>query len=404
MKRFFLLLFGITATLLAKTQDPYQAGFYWDKTGQQISCYIKNIDWNNNPDKIQVKQTEEGLSQTLLLDDFQAFEIPGVARYEVHQVQINRSSDNDYELERNGLVTWENETLALRVVVRGPATLYDYKAPEIKRFYYKIGTGNVEALMFKKYVNTLRSVRQIGYNRGYQAQLRERIQCGVQNWEIEYNERALSKYFKAYNNCQGGTSETYRQKQSHTLKLSLATGLINYNFDIQIANTITAYEFDSGQDFNFGLAVAYVLPIDNDKWEFLLESYYRQHQNAGMANRGNRRGVLLDYDGIEVHLGLRKYFTTNNKLRFFADAAYVASFNENTLITFDDGLTYFTYPERTNLVKVGAGTNWGRHHLGLQYYLTNNLAEGSFVRTAFLNAFGIQYRFDLLVWKNAFRF
>lgn len=404
MKKYlFAVLFYVT-TISLHAQLAYVEGFYLNKEGQKINCLIKNLDWDNNPDQIQIKINQKDPAQTLTLEAFQAFEIPNVVRYEVHQVQIDRSSDNIEKLDRDGLITWEDETLALRVVVRGEASLLAYKAPEIMRFFYRLENEKVEPLMFKKYLGTTRKARNIGYNRGYQSQLRENLNCGTQKWDIDYREKVLAKYFKNYNDCQGIASQVFMVRLENTLKIGLAASLFNYDFGIESNRSITQFDFDSRQDFIFGLTTAYLLPVNNNQWELLLEGYYRRHQNSGPSNRNDSRVAELNYNGIEVHLGARRFFRVKEKLRLFVEGAYAISFNESDAITLDlDGQQRISYRKRGNLLKFGTGIQFGRQHLALQYYYPIDLAKFNSFYSSKLNRYGIQYRCDLLTLKNAFK-
>jgi hypothetical protein len=91
-----LLLFLIISTILnihCFGQIVYEKGYYIDNSNQKIECFIKNLDWNNNPTKFMYKLTENGEKNTLDIKLVKEFGIGDGLKYVRKKVQIDTEND-----------------------------------------------------------------------------------------------------------------------------------------------------------------------------------------------------------------------------------------------------------------------------------------------------------------------
>lgn len=68
-----LFLFLFSFSLFA--QVTYEKGYIIDNTGEKINCFIRNLDWSNNPVDIQYRLNENSETITANVSSIKAFMI-----------------------------------------------------------------------------------------------------------------------------------------------------------------------------------------------------------------------------------------------------------------------------------------------------------------------------------------
>ena len=133
-----------------------------------------------------------------------AFEILNtVHKYQRATVKIERSGGTQNGLKRVEEIIFKDETLFLRVLVEGSATLYAYNDNGgIRKFFYRVGNGEIEPLIYYTYQY---NNAQVGENSGFRQQLWSTLKCKSISQkdvlQLRYTETELSKFFMQYNRC-----------------------------------------------------------------------------------------------------------------------------------------------------------------------------------------------------------
>ena len=116
------------------SQTHYGKGAFITDNDEKVECFIKNIDWKNNPTDFKYRLTEEGETKTEYIESVKVFEIYGVSKFLRAVVNIDRSTSNINNLTTSKNPIFIEEQLFLKVLVTGKATLYYYEDGNLKRF------------------------------------------------------------------------------------------------------------------------------------------------------------------------------------------------------------------------------------------------------------------------------
>ena len=192
MKHFFfisLLLFGI----VVNAQINFEKGYFITNSNEKVECYIKNLDWWSNPSEFDYKiNLNEKESTTAKINDVKEFTIEGESKYKRFEVNIEKSETMQSNLSQSKYPVWEKQTLFLKILIDGEASLYSYTESSILKFFYSTKTKPIEQLVFITYktedeiVKTNSMFRQQLYNN-----VRNEDTKDIDYNSIEYNSNAL---------------------------------------------------------------------------------------------------------------------------------------------------------------------------------------------------------------------
>lgn len=349
MKKSILLFVFSFLSFVAYAQDKFEKGYFIDNDGNKTTCFIQNTLWKNNPKKFTYKLDENSNSQTGTLDQVQEFAITGILKYKRFTVQIDRAY-NGTSLARLSKViepTFTEETLFLKTLVDGAASLYSYEESNLNRFFYQVDEQTVEQLIYKKY---LKSGTKVGQNTAYIHQLWENVKCqevafsDLQN--LAYRKDDLVSYFTNYNTCKKADFTTYSDQQigQGELRLAVKPGLIFSSLAIEgNSGLATSRDVDFGNKLNFrlGVELEYRLPYKNKQVAIFLEPTYQSFSGEKVIALDPRdvlnpsTNVTIDYTAIEVPLGIRYYFNLKGRSKLFLDGAFVSSFVTKGTIAYE---------------------------------------------------------------------
>lgn len=340
---FFLLFFS---TLHA--QINYEKGYFIDAQGNRQECWIKNVDWRNTPQNFQFKLKKRG--QTLSADatNTREFSIYKQSKYQQAQVKIDRSSDMLNDLDTVPDPKFTDETLFLRTLVEGKASLYLYRKGNLSRYFYKTQDAAIAQLVHKRYfvpasqLPTRRYFAPLGkvaQNIQYRQQLWRDVKCDSTTIldinALKYERKTLVNYFLKYNQCEGSPLVNYdKLRENKLFSLSLRPGWMQSSLyvhnDSQFKRTI---DFGSGQHFRLGLEAAFTLPFNQNKWAITLEPTYQAFKTSQPYDQNQE--VRVNYRSVEIPIGLRYHLYWNNQTSIFANAAAVIDIAAGSGIDFD---------------------------------------------------------------------
>ena len=148
MKHSFIFLLMVLMALPAMAQIKFEQGYFIDNSGEKTTCLIRNLDWRGNPEKFQYKLAEEEEVISIGITQVQEFGIGDQFKFQRFKVMIDRSSDLTSELSSQRAPEFTDETLFLKVLTEGAATLYQYEGSNIRRFYFSMKENGSDVKTF----------------------------------------------------------------------------------------------------------------------------------------------------------------------------------------------------------------------------------------------------------------
>jgi hypothetical protein len=380
-KHLIFLLLLIFLSSKSFTQIVFENGYFINDVDQKVNCLIKNIDWDCNPGNFEYKLSQDDSVKKADINKIKEFGIIGVSKYIRANVNIDRSSDDISELSKERNPTFHEEELILKVLVEGKASLFMYEVKNIKRFFFKTDNSTINQLVFKRYFTY---DNKFAYNNQFRQQLLNTLTCQGLTQQIfervNYIKRDLEKVFVDYNKCKGYESTTYESKQKKDLfNLSIRPGL-NFN-SLEIHNILYSSmnsQFKREPEFRLGFEAEFILPYNKNKWGLILEPTYQCFISKNTKEATNIVGGFLitriNYQSIEMPIGIRHYFFLNDNSKIFINASYMFNLAGNSTIDFirSDGSIVNSLKIRSrNNLAFGLGYKY-KNRYGLEMrYLTN---------------------------------
>lgn len=296
-------------------QISFEQGYFIDDFGKETKCYIKNIDWKNNPVEFLFKLSIDDSIKQASIDTIQEFGINIYTKYKRHLVKLDKSSNKITELSYNKNAKYNTELVFLKTLVEGKANLYSYTENDINSFFYQIDdTTDVEQLIYKHYKI---DETKIGVNNYYKQQIINfNGNCLNNNYitNLSYTKKDLIECFKRYNSCLNSSFVIFEDQRNKDLfNLNIKPG-IRYS-SLKMGNLISSYKnVDYG--FNLGASIGIeaenILPFNRNKWGIGLEPVF-QFFNAEDPTKSYSKYNYVDYKSIEISAFVRYYLFLTNK-------------------------------------------------------------------------------------------
>ena len=368
----FLMLLYISINCIG--QIHFEEGYFIDTKNQKTACYIKNLDRRKNPSEFQYKLAEDGLTKEANIKEIKEFGILNSAKYIRADVDIDTSFSMLNNLSLTMSPLWKHKQLFLKVLVEGKASLYYYYNGDYERFFYSINDTLVNQLVFKEY---LYKNGFIAENNSFHQQLLNDINCSNTTINsikhVDYNTRALTKYFVQYNSC---VDSTYKITENvHTkgeLNFGISAGFDYSALSISQSGSYGSTTFDPELSYRFGMEMEYILPFHRHKWGIAIEPVYQSYRSQ---KQSGAYYATVDYRAINFSGGIKHYFYLNTN-----DTKFYINFILNSIFCYDyDSKIEFTsyynyYPETSYLeighrpnFAIGAGFSYKRFYTEIRY-------------------------------------
>lgn len=214
---------------------------------------------------------------------------------------------------------------------------------------------------------------------------------------INYNKKDLEKLFIDYNECSNSGYINYEFKQKKDFyKLSVRPGINISNLEFDFGYI----DIDLGNKLNlrFGIESEFILPFNKNKWGIIIEPTYQYYKSDKTTETNNVSGGIIvtevNYQSIELPIGVRHYFFLNDKSKVYANISYIFDYNKTSKIklTRKDGtiINSLEIKSRRNLgleigykfkdkYSVGMKYQTGRDILGNYLNLTSNYSTFSII-------------------------
>ena len=331
MTRILVLAFMLLGTAIS-AQIQYEDGYIVGNDGQRTTCLIRNVDWYKNPTHIEYKLQDNSKTERAKIETIAEFGVGNEVKFVRYTVDIDRSSNDLHKLTSSRNAQFSNETLLLKVLIEGEASLLHYYDGETERFFYSIGDSPVEQLVYRKY---MASHDQVGYNRDYREQIWRDLQCGAfarsDLEKMRYSQKDLKKTCKRYNTCVNSASVEYKARQN-TGALHITPQLGFRTAWTYIETNWNNVDFGTKVGATVGLELEYILPFNRQKWGLWASGTYQSFEGDGTLYIHDGH---LEYRSIELPIGLRYYVFLGEKTKLYFDAAVLLDIVTHGEITFE---------------------------------------------------------------------
>ena len=360
MKKQTLLALLIAFSFNCYSQINYEKGYFIDNQDNRTECFIKNVDWKDNPKKFEYKISEQSTPETATIEAIKEFGVASL-KYKRFQVKIDRSSEDVNKLSYDRNPEFTEETLFLKYLVEGKANLLQYEEGNLVRFYYNVDNAEVMPLTYKVYLTT--GDNYIRKNEGYKQQLLVDLKCDKLTVNdaknAAYKKNSLIKYFVKYNNCENSELVTFDEKKKRDLfNLNIRPGISFNSLTIDRENSlISNVELERKLIFRLGLEAEFILPFNKNKWTLFIEPTYHNYQSTKSDVPYTQTGstisttnVIVEYPSLELPFGVRHYFFLNEQSKLFINGAFVLDFPVSAVIKFEpSGISDVEISKRNNL-------------------------------------------------------
>ncbi|KIA90526.1 outer membrane beta-barrel protein [Kaistella jeonii] len=405
-----LLIFAILSSYLTFAQINFEKAYFINNADNRIECFIKNIDWKNNPTTFEYRTAENADIKIASIKDVKLFEIPDHVKYVREDVKIDRSGKEIRQLTTDPNFSFKEEQLFLKEIVAGDAILYQYNDINLIRFFYTKNNQPIKQLEYKLYISRQgeKEVEAISYNTNYKEQLKEDLVCSsITKTEIErtdYNAKSLSALFYKFNQCSN--------PQNAQVVTKTKKGYINLNIrprvnfsSLKLANPYlqTTFDVKSAVTAGIGLEAEFVFPFNKNKWAIIFEPTYQsykaeQETDAGFLI-GGRLKTKVDYKSLELPIGLRHYMFLDDHSILFVNVQAVFDLNLNSSIDFsrnDDSPFNSLKLKSSPNVAVGTGYNYNKKYaVEARYNFKRNITSESYLWESDYTTFSLILSYNL---------
>ncbi|KLT68096.1 outer membrane beta-barrel protein [Flavobacterium sp. ABG] len=375
-----LLIALLLCYSFTNAQITFEKGYFISNDGNRTECYIKNLDWKNTPTDFKYKtQLSDSEIKTESIATTQEFGIDNETTYKRFKIKIDRSNDDPRKMTTNRNPDWKEETLFLKILVTGDAILYSYTEDNTNRYFYATKTVPTEQLIYVKYLTTDQNegAEKVTENNEYKQQLYKNVATTATTEKsilnLTYKKADLVTYFSKYNNISPDAMKKENAKSSKgqlLIKVTAGLGMVSSSLSNE-DNSQQNTEFDNKTIFKFGAEAEYILPYNKNKWSVFINPVYQKYQGENdytipsgfMAFPDIQYNVKIDYNAVQVPIGVRHYMFLNEKSKIFISAAYSFDLSSNTKIT---------YTNKTgNNITSFEGNSSGNLAFGLGYNFSN---------------------------------
>ncbi|WP_291285216.1 tRNA modification GTPase [Flavobacterium sp.] len=334
-KQALFLVLALIISINSYSQIVFEHGYIINQNNQKIECQIENQDWKNTPTSFRYQLPDNTNIITADIKTVKEFSITGQSKYIRSLVKIDRSSKNIESMSTDKNPDLKEETLFLKVLVEGKASLYSYNDGNLRRFFYKMDNTEIKQLIYKTYLSENYSIAKNNY---FREQLFIDMKCEnilQKEYEfLDYNSTKLLKFFIKYNKCSDTNFATFEPKEKKDVfNLTLRPRLNNSSLSI---SDHFDFKFDSKTNLSLGIEAEFILPFNKNKWTIIAEPTYQYYSGEKSKQTSNLSGgevnAKVDYKSIELPIGIRHYFFLNNNSNIFVNASLLFDFDLNSKI------------------------------------------------------------------------
>jgi len=344
MKKLLLLVLFLYFSAL-NAQISFEKGYFISNDGTKTECFIKNIDWYNNPVDFKYKTSINDTDiKTETIATVKEFGVENGATFKRAKVKIDISDNRLENISTSKNPVWKEDTIFLKILVEGKATLYYYLNKDVARFFYETANVPTEQLVYKEFllVNDQTGAQTTEENNYFKQQLFNNVKNeNISENEIKkltYKTEPLVKHFLKYNNADASTIEkatSTKNKGIFSLKVSAGASFNSLTVDGAESAGYQNVKYDNKTEPTFGLEGEYIFPFNKNKWSVFLGLFYQKYkasQDYGVLYSVNdakhvEHPSSVEYSGLSLPIGVRHYFFLNQNSKIFINALYAITLN-----------------------------------------------------------------------------
>lgn len=344
MNKYFLFLFLGLFSLNSYAQITFEQGYFIDNNDKKIDCLIKNQDWQNNPVEFEYRLSTNDERKIINIESVKEFGISGISKYIREKVQIDRSSEKVKELSTVQEPVFKEEQLFLKVLLEGEASLFQYVDQSLKRYFYRVENRPIEQLIYKSFKDKKDRIFQ---NKQFKQQLSLHLKCAsIKKGRIEnltYAKSKLMKLFIDYNQCKESKLTNYVDlSKRDAFNLTIRPGINSSSLNIwNISFDTRDTDFGTKINFRLGLEAEFIMSFNKSKWSIIAEPTYQYFKSKTTLPESTdvmfnpELDVMVNYQSLELPIGVRHYFFLNKKSKVFLNAGFIFDISGNSIIDFD---------------------------------------------------------------------
>jgi len=387
MKKTILIILSSLISIITYSQINYEQAYFIKNNDEKVSCLIKNLDWKNNPSSFNYKINDTTEILTANIEGVKEFGFTSNIQYVRFNVKMDRSSDLTGSLSPKKEPEFNNETLFLKVLVKGIANLYKYEDKSLIRFFYSTNHTTPEQLVYKRYITDLKSHlsrsckkvsnddKTICFNKSYKKQLYDELSSSnISKSEIQkisYKQKSLTNFFESYNKSNDANFKALTPQKRDRFNLYLTAGVDQVSLSvINSASTNRSADFGDKTLLKLGFEAEFTLPFNKNKWSaFISPSFLKFSGTEQLAIQT----ATIDYKSLELPIGIRHYLFLNSKSKFHIDGLLAFNTDLNSTLKYSVSQTDIDIKPDYNFA-IGIGYDYKNNaSIEARYYSNRNL-------------------------------
>lgn len=386
----FLTFFFIAITSFAQIQ--YEKGYIIDKNNKRTECYIKNMDWKDNPSIISYKLSPSSSPVKGDATTVKEFAIGNTIKYVGANVKVDLVNKPTVGTQSELDPVWTKENLFLKVLLEGKANLYGFKKDKVERFFYSLNDSLINPLTYKQ----IHKASTLIKNNDFRQQLWDKLRLPKTTWEVtktvNYTENELKNYFKTYNgNFPEPIVERINVKSKKlylNMKLTPGVNFSSAKMTVLERDARPELTFESKTGIRLGLEAELIIPFNNYRWGIIVEPNYQSYSSE--IEYGTKP-TTFDYKSLEFPIGLRYHIKISDNSMAFLNGFYVPEMAMNSKVE------YYSLGPNDKTIKIEPASNWAigggfehnRFSLEARYYTTKDFTKSTSATSDDYNRFAV---------------
>jgi hypothetical protein len=281
------ILISVLNIISASSKDLFTPGTIFLQNGDSINGLIEDKDWSVNPKSIAFKARPSGEVRNYTPLEIQSFRINGRSRYTSYMGPLDRSSMKLDELDYSVALPASLDTIFLRVLVEGEATLLYCNDSYDRKHFLIQKDDSVTELHYKKYLKTVSGKTITAELETYKIQVTrilsdcEEFSNEIMTLHLSFSMSDLMNAVLRYNKCKKKITYVAPIQKIHVAPVILA-GVSTSRLTFK-----TLEEFSAGPQTGFtgGVGINFILPRNHRRFILYTELFFRsfkaEYETAG---------------------------------------------------------------------------------------------------------------------------
>ncbi len=280
------MLFIIMVIKFLHASDSYKPGYIITNEGDTIKGKLLNKNWSFNPAQISM-QSGTGKLHEYTPAQIQLFFVQPDEYYVSAQVDLDVTPINvEHLILENQPIIKKDTAVFLRVLVRGPMSLYSMHDVEHKRHYfiqykeepitelinfvYKMPVnGNPQKVTLSKYRNQLKT---------YFTKCRKLLKDVS---ELDFTRKHLQRTVEAFNSCVSKDGSEYvRKPEPINYQIGPVIGFASTSLDFKGATPLNNTNLPASNDLTFGVGFTIGIPRSKNRWAIASELLWHRYKTS----------------------------------------------------------------------------------------------------------------------------